>query len=165
MRKLSLRFPYLIYLSIGCVFLGVLLAPLFREMPAQPTAAETREHEMMHGTLEVAADEAPSLEITVEPDPMDGWNLTVETSNFTFTPQAVNSNHVPGTGHGHLYVNDIKIARLYGPHFHIPSLPEGEHEIVVSLSTNDHAYLTLNGAQIEARTTINQGAPAAAGGS
>jgi hypothetical protein len=60
------------------------------------------------------------------------------------------------TGHGHLYVNGMKIARLYGSYFHIPDLPPGEHEISVSLSSNDHSYYTINGKRIAAQVTVKQ---------
>ncbi|MEO1638495.1 MAG: hypothetical protein AAFU41_04535 [Pseudomonadota bacterium] len=158
MRNISLRLPYLIYLSIGCIFLGVLLSPIFRGAPPDPIAEEMREHAMMHGTLEVGADGAPEVSISIAQDPMDGWNLTVETQNFAFTPETVNNENVPNTGHAHLYINGAKVARLYGPHFHLPTLPEGEHEIMVNLSSNDHSYYQVNGARIEARATITQGA-------
>ncbi|MBQ1203928.1 MAG: hypothetical protein IIX61_09075, partial [Loktanella sp.] len=73
-----------------------------------------------------------------------------------FTPELVNSDNVDNTGHAHLYINDMKMARLYGPHFHIHELPEGEHEIAVTLSSNDHSYYFVDGNLIQARTTIVQ---------
>ncbi len=161
MRDLSLRLPYLIYLSIGSILVGVLIAPVFRELPDldNPTFEMTedmRMHEMMHGSIEVPADTAPEIAITVEKDPMDGWNLTVETTDFTFTPETVNVENVANTGHAHLYLNDVKVARLYGPHFHIPGLPEGEYDVTVSLSSNDHSYYLVNGERISASATLRQ---------
>jgi hypothetical protein len=159
MRDLSLRLPYLIYLSIGSILLGVILAPLFREMPMQAAPEAMHDHVSMHGSIEVVAKGAPTVAIEVTKDRMSGWNLTVTTGNFTFTPDLVNSDNVDNTGHAHLYVNDIKIARLYAPNFHIPDLPEGEHEISVNLSSNDHSYYLVDGNRIMARTTITQEAP------
>ncbi|WP_224825651.1 hypothetical protein [Cognatishimia sp. MH4019] len=161
MRNISLRFPYLIYLSIASILLGVLIAPAFRELPDLQTPAfemteDMREHELMHGSIDVPADTAPQLGITVEKDAMDGWNLRIEATDFTFTPDTVNSENVANTGHAHLYLNEVKIARLYGPHFHIPDLPEGEYEVTVNLSSNDHSYYLVNGERIAASTTITQ---------
>ncbi|MEL7214045.1 MAG: hypothetical protein AAGK92_15375 [Pseudomonadota bacterium] len=165
MRNISLRFPYLIYLSIASILVGVLIAPAFRDLPDLQTPTfemteDMREHEMMHGSIEVDADTAPEVDITVTKDPMDGWNLRVETTDFTFTPDTVNSENVANTGHAHLYLNEVKVTRLYGPDFHIPDLPEGEYEVTVSLSSNDHSYYLVNGERISASTTITQGADA-----
>ena len=156
MSKISLRFPYLIYLSIASILIGVILAPLFRDIPVQGAAVNMMEHEMQHGMIEVSAVGAPQVAISVEKDLMNGWNVTVTTNNFRFTPELVNSENVANTGHAHLYVDDIKIARLYGPHFHIPYLPVGDHEISVNLSTNDHSYYTIDGEQIGARAIVTQ---------
>lgn len=126
MPDISLRLPYLIYLSIASILLGVLLSPIFRPAPALTTPETMRDHAMMHGSLEIQAEGAPEITIEVTKDPMDGWNVRLITENFTFTPQTVNSENVLNTGHAHLYVNDVKIARLYSPNFHIPDLPIGQ---------------------------------------
>ena len=111
---------------------------------------------MMHGEIEVPAEDAPRVALTVTEDSMDGWNIVLETEGFEFTPEAVNGEHVPGTGHAHVYLNEVKLARLYGPYFHLPELPPGEHEISVSLSANDHAYFVVDGERVEARVTVTQ---------
>lgn len=156
MSKISLRLPYLIYLSIASILVGVLIAPVFRDIPVQGSGADMLDHEMQHGSLEVSAVGAPQVAITVEQDAMNGWNVTVTTDNFRFTPEQVNGEHVENTGHAHLYVDGVKIARLYGPYFHIPNLPPGEHEVSVNLSSNDHSYYLVNGDLIAARTTVTQ---------
>jgi hypothetical protein len=114
------------------------------------------EHEMQHGMLEISAVGAPQVAITVEEDSMNGWNVAVTTNNFTFTPEMVSGENVDNTGHAHLYVDGIKIARLYGPYFHIARLPAGDHEISVNLSSNDHSYYLVDGDPISARTTVTQ---------
>jgi hypothetical protein len=156
MSKISLRLPYLIYLSIASILIGVILAPLFRDLPVQNAAVDVMAHEMQHGLLEVPAVGAPQVAITVEQDPVNGWNVTLSTNNFTFTPQMVNGENVDNTGHAHLYVEGVKIARLYGPHFHIPLLPVGDHEISVSLSSNDHSYYVIDVNRITATTIVTQ---------
>lgn len=156
MSDISLRFPYLIYLSIASILVGVILAPLFRDLPVQDPAPDMMAHEKQHGMLEVPAVGAPQVGITVEQDAMNGWNVTLSTDNFTFTPLMVNGAHAANTGHAHLYVDGVKIARLYGPHFHIPFLPAGEREISVKLSSNDHAYYLIDGNPIAARAVVTQ---------
>ena len=44
MPNISLRLPYLIYLSIASILLGVLLSPLFRSLLALTTPETMREH-------------------------------------------------------------------------------------------------------------------------
>jgi len=163
MPNFSLRLPYLIYLSIGSLLLGVLIAPVFRDTPseaatgASPMWAMTSEMpEMMHSTLAVPADTAPALAVRVGKDAMDGWNLTLMTENFTFTPESIGGTALPNSGHAHLYIDGAKVARLYGPHFHIPDLAPGQYEITVALSSDDHSYLAVDGMRIEARTIITQ---------
>ncbi len=155
MFNISLRFPYLIYLSIASMLVGVVIAPAFRDIPTQADVVMMAQ-DMQHGILEVPAVGAPQVAVAVEKDPMEGWNVTVSTMNFDFTPEMVNGDNVDNTGHAHLYINDMKIARLYGPYFHIHELPEGEHEISVTFSSNDHSYYYVDGNLIEARTIITQ---------
>jgi hypothetical protein len=156
MTKISLRFPYLTYLSIASILIGVILAPLFRDIPVQRSAVDMMQHEAQHGRLEVPVVGAPQVSIEVGKDPMNGWNVVLSTDNFSFTPDLVNSENVDNTGHAHLYVDGIKIARLYGPFFHIPDLPVGDHEISVNLSSNDHSYYLVGGERISARSIITQ---------
>lgn len=158
MSDFSLRLPYLIYLSIASMLVGVLIAPAIRDVPLYPAPAalDMAMQDMMHGELEVPLEGAPEISMTVTKDAMSGWNLTLETANFTFTPEQVTGKNIANTGHAHLYVNGEKMARLYAPVFHIPDLPPGQHEIAVSLSSNDHSYYVTGGNRIEARAAVMQ---------
>lgn len=156
MHKLSLRLPYLIYLSIASILIGVIIAPAFRDMPGQATEIGAMTQPMPHAILDVPALGAPQVALVVEKDPVDGWNITVMTMNFSFTPDMVNSENVTNTGHAHLYIDGMKTARLYGPYFHLPDLSAGKYDIAVTLSSNDHAYYHVGGDRIEARATLTQ---------
>lgn len=167
MPEVSLRFPYLIYLSIISILVGVLIAPVLTDVPpgtipvtrAQETGMEMTAgemHTLHHGELTVPAEGAPELALQVEKDAVDGWNVTLVTRNFAFTPEAVNGPHLPNSGHAHLYVNGVKLARVYGSRVHVPELPPGQHVIRVSLSSNDHAYYMVDGAQIAAEQVVTQ---------
>lgn len=113
-------------------------------------SGDAASHSGHGGAQEVAADSPiPTVEIEVLKDPMTGWNLHIETTNYTLAPERVSTEHVEGEGHMHLYINGEKISRIYGYWHDLGELPPGEHEIRVSLSTNSHAYLTLNGQRIE----------------
>ena len=109
-----------------------------------------------HGQVVVLpeAPEAPKLEISVEPDPASGWNLNVQTENFSFAPENASMAHVQGEGHAHVYVNGAKIARLYGAWFHIPELPQGTNVISVTLNANDHRQLSVGESGLQAEQVV-----------
>ncbi|NMG59863.1 hypothetical protein E1H12_15390, partial [Geitlerinema sp. P-1104] len=88
-------------------------------------------------------------------DPMRGWNLEIQTTNFRFAPEEVNQENQPNAGHGHLYINGERGARVYGPWLHLPHLPPGSNEITVSLNANNHQAWTHNGQPIEATVVVN----------
>lgn len=113
------------------------------------------DHAQMHDTpMEVDAASAPKLDIDVIKDPMAGYNLHVMTEGFTFSPTHASLAHVAGEGHAHVYVNGDKLGRLYGAWMHLDALPSGDVEISVTLNTNDHRPLSVDGTLIKAETTI-----------
>ena len=113
----------------------------------------------MHGAIDISLwPTIPTVAIQMHPDSMGGWNLEITTTNFTFTPQNVNSAVVPNQGHAHLYIDGIKIARVYGNWFNVPAsilTTHGTHQVKVTLNANDHSELTYMGATIQATTTVS----------
>ncbi|SDC37766.1 hypothetical protein [Ruegeria marina] len=109
-----------------------------------------------HGTAVnlPAGPDAPGLEVQLFKDPMAGWNLHVEPSNFRFAPANASATDYPGEGHAHVYVNGVKLARLYGEWMHIAELPKGQVEVKVSLTTNSHGALTVEGRPVEAEVSV-----------
>jgi hypothetical protein len=95
-----------------------------------------------------AGPDAPTLDVEISEDSVGGWNLRIVTTNFTFTPEKVNRSGKAREGHAHLYVNGEKAARIYGPWFHIASLPQGTNEVTVILNTNDHRHIGVEGIQL-----------------
>lgn len=86
---------------------------------------------------------SPSVVIHAKKDLVGGWNLHFEVTNFKFTPQKVGLEDIMNEGHAHLYVNGVKVARVYSEWFHL-SLPKGENKIRVSLNTNGHKDYYIN---------------------
>lgn len=88
---------------------------------------------------------APVIAVTAVPTG-DGWQIRTETERFAFAPAAMDGVHVPGEGHGHLYIGGLKIMRMTSPEAVIGALPPGRHEVRVTLNTNNHlAYYTIGG--------------------
>lgn len=91
----------------------------------------------------------PSISLTIVPNGY-GWKITADTENFTFSKDAVDGPHQPGVGHGHLYLNGLKLQRLYTPEVTISRLPTGTHQLLVTLNTNDHRAYSVAGRPLTA---------------
>lgn len=104
-----------------------------------------------HRLREVPAEGAPQVQLTARPDSEDGWNLQLTVKNFRFTPDSVGGAALPGAGHAHLELDGRKLARLYGPWFHLPAgqVPEGAHTLTVRLYADDHTAWAIAGKPVE----------------
>ncbi|HIK43389.1 MAG TPA: hypothetical protein IGR64_00725 [Leptolyngbyaceae cyanobacterium M65_K2018_010] len=108
-----------------------------------------------HSRLEIPAGQpVPTITLIAYPDPVRGWNLEIQTTDFRFAPEHVNQANQPNEGHGHLYLNGHYVSRVYGPWLHLPSLPSGRNEIRVTLNSNSHQALTHNGEEIMATVMV-----------
>lgn len=96
---------------------------------------------------------APQIAIEVEPDG-DGWIVRVLTEEFNFEPDLVDGLHVPGTGHGHLYLDGLKLQRLYEAEARIGALPPGKYQVRVTLNTNDHRAYVVDDQPVSATAEI-----------
>lgn len=111
--------------------------------------------EHAHKQLEVSADlPVPSVELAVYEDAVNGWNLQVQLDNFELSPTTVNEPGPQNEGHAHLYINGEKVTRLYSDWYYLGELEAGDNEIMVTLNTNVHEDLTVNGEVISASTIV-----------
>ena len=87
-----------------------------------------------------------------------GYNLYIKLENFVLTPEEVGQKNQPNSGHMHLYVNDIKISRVYSNWFHIPGryFNLEENVIKITLNSNLHDSFTINGNPIESEIKIEK---------
>lgn len=110
---------------------------------------------MGHGGMMHTATNAPvpTLALSATQDG-NGWTAQITTENFTFAEDLQDGDHVPGTGHGHIYVGDVKLGRVFSDSFAIGALPKGEHQLRVTLNTNDHRAYAVDGQPISAETII-----------
>ena len=148
-RKVKLL--QLVVICIG-IPLGMLLSNRSVEMHEVMEHTMAMQHTSMdHGVIDVSADEIlPKItNLKVDVDKMSGYNISISTQNFQFTPARINTSHVPGQGHAHLYVNGEKFARLYAPDFHLPALTVPVEAIRVTLNANGHETMALGDELIE----------------
>ena len=111
-----------------------------------------------HDTLE---SEVPvSVKIAAEVEDGGGVNVRIDTDGWRWAPESVNAAHEPGAGHAHIYVDGVKIGRVYGPHYNLSGLESGERHIRVTLNSNDHKQLTVGGKPVDASVAATiPGAP------
>jgi copper(I)-binding protein len=105
----------------------------------------------------------PRIEISVTAQPdgtyavlADTWNFVFENPGGNFLESAYCGTG-PHSGHGHLYLNGIKLQRMYEPTAIIGQLPPGEYEMVVELNSSLHRALeNEQGAVIASQTIVVQ---------
>lgn len=108
---------------------------------------------MNHADVVEANDPLPGVAMTVEAND-NGWIIRLETTNFTFSQQSVDEPHQNGVGHGHLYLNGLKLQRIFEKEVKIGELPPGAYEFFISLNSNDHRAYVKDGRFIGAAASI-----------
>ena len=116
--------------------------------PAQHGAGAGHSHDAV---LDVSGPDAPTLAVKAARDPMAGWNLRLETTNFAYAPEAASGDHVAGQGHAYVYVDDVKLGRFYGPWVHVPT----GGDVRVTLTGNDHRTLSVDGQPVAVDLTLD----------
>lgn len=90
-------------------------------------------------SLEVPTDQAPTIELTAAKDHYSGWNISVETTNWTFTPEKIGQEHSDGEGYFEISVNDELVGRMYEPWYHITAEP-GDKVTLTAFSNSQQPY-------------------------
>ena len=105
------------------------------------------------GTIETGRDISVALQVTG--DLVSGANVQIIPEGFEFAPENVNGTHVDGEGHAHIYVDGVKISRVYTPWYYLADLTPGEHEIRATLNANSHEEYSVGGEKVEAVTQFS----------
>lgn len=175
MRQIDLRFLGLC--AIGALFSGLLgfmiaagnnvtfdghehlAGPLASHSELSNLRTHSSNHEKMHDTpLHIAKNiPLPTITAKLEKDPVSGFNLNLETGNFTFAPALSGREHKDGMGHAHLYVDGQKIARLYGNWFHISEFPKDAKSLEITLNSNNHRPFFVNNSIISSIISLENG--------
>ena len=118
----------------------------------EPSDSSADHHATAPGAIE---SEVPiSIRFTTEVDDKGGVDIQITTEGWLWTPDNVDGEHVPGEGHAHIYVDDVKIGRIYGPTYHLEGVEPGEREVRISLNSNSHDELTYGGDAVEAISMV-----------
>lgn len=139
------------------LFYGVHFSKVAQEEHEKLGHSDLKTHQgMEHGTIDISREIIPEItDFRVLKDPMSGWNVYVQVRNFRFAPEHANQSHQQGEGHAHLYINGIKIARMYSNWLHIPELTKDKNEFKITLNSNDHQTFTI-GEQTIQKTIIKE---------
>lgn len=95
---------------------------------------------MMHALDDgIKETPAPTLNIAPVGTPLaEGFDVSLETENFTFLKPDDGAPHVSGEGHGHVYLNGLKLGRAYADVFKVGALPSGSYTLTIGLFANSH---------------------------
>jgi hypothetical protein len=136
------------------VLAAVIAEPFIVLRPQAPSAMAGMSPAMMQKFTDIPAGmPIPTVNFTLTKDAVGGYDLDVDTTNFTFTPQLINTAPIIDQGHAHLYI-DGQLTILLGPWYHINALTPGLHTIAVSLNANDHSVFSVNGKPIQVAETF-----------
>jgi hypothetical protein len=153
-RTLPMRLAFA-GVNFTIVVFAMLLAYTFSAERVESRAVASMEHQ--HAMYEMPPGIAvPTLQLEMKPDSKEGWNLHLVTTNFHFSPEKAGGANEPGHGHAHLHIDGEKAARVYSEWYYLPPLGPGQHEIRVSLNTNDHSMYATGGKPIEAAATVEE---------
>ena len=141
-------------MSIKSVAIAAVLVLAACSSDPTPSATMDGHGHMAHSPFEVPAAGAPTVDIVVTEDAIAGFNIHIETTNFTWAPENVNTAPVAGEGHAHLYIDGEKIARLYGPDYHVGPGVDATltSHFRVTLNANDHSDYAVDGVVIADET-------------
>lgn len=160
------------------VILVMILAASIGESKAQSVSNEqTKPMQMDHSHLPIAVPtnvKEPALSLVLNKDAMSGYNLHLKIQRYHLTPppngvssmadlMSVSIDKQTGfvEGHAHLYINGIKIQRVYGLDVHLPNehFKEGINTVSVTLNNHGHMYWTAQDKKIVSTLYIDSNDP------
>ena len=120
-------------------------------------AAESDESSGGHdhaSTIDWDGLQTPSLSLEALEDTPGAFNLYLSLSGFAFSPENASSHHIPGEGHAHVYVDGVKLGRIYSESYFLSGLSAGPHTIRVTLNANSHQDYIFEGGLLEASVEV-----------
>lgn len=103
---------------------------------AEITGKSMMNHGQSSGVLE---SPPPALSLSwKEPPDKNGATVQLVVRNFTFFRADDGAKHVPNQGHAHVYLNGLKLGRLYAETYEIGALSPGKYRLSIELNSNDH---------------------------
>lgn len=110
-------------------------------------------HEDGGATAEWDAGTPPTVRLAVAVEEDGGYLVTFDAPGFGFV-SPTETEHVPGRGHTHVFVDGQLLGMWYEPEIRLRDLEPGMHEVRVVLSRADHLDYTADGELLAATTMI-----------
>ncbi|WP_186775444.1 YHYH protein [Rubripirellula tenax] len=128
-------------------------------MEDQPgdTAMEVSGHSHdMTETVAANSNNPPSVLLHATPN-SSGIEVHLSLSNFELSSKNVDQAHIDGQGHAHLYLDGVKVTRLFDNTYQLDNVATGSHTVSVELVSNDHRVYSIAGHSIEAIAEVTVG--------
>lgn len=127
--------------------------------PMSPDDSNANMDHSMHGAntaFEISNQQSqPVIVLSLVQNNDNKWQVELKTTNFElFEPIVEPLVHKDGQGHGHLYLNGLKLQRMYTGSAIIGALPVGQHTVSVTLNTNDHKAYSIDGKPLSSEVVI-----------
>jgi hypothetical protein len=93
----------------------------------------------------------PLINLEIIKDKVDGYNLYIDLENFTLNPSQIGIENQPNMGYLQLFVNDIKITRVYSNWVHVPQRFFNLKDNFIKITFNSNLYdeFTIEGKPLE----------------
>jgi len=94
---------------------------------------------------------APTIEVVPPTAPKaDGFTVQLALENIELIVAPDDATHVDGKGHAHIYLNGLKLGRIYEDSFELGALKPGGYTLRIGLNTNNHRPYVVSGQSVEA---------------
>ena len=111
-----------------------------------------------HPENKIDADKPyPSINLKVIKDKIDGYNIFIDLKNFNLNPSEIGGENISNSGYLQLFINDIRITRIYSDWVHVPQrfFNLKENFIKITIHSYLHDRFTIKGKPIEHIVKVN----------
>ena len=93
----------------------------------------------------------PLINLEIIKDKVDGYNLYIDLENFTLNPSQIGIENQSNMGYLQLFINDIKITRVYSNWVHVPQRFFNLKDNFIKITFNSNLYdeFTIEGKPLE----------------
>ncbi len=93
----------------------------------------------------------PLINLEIIKDKVDGYNLYIDLENFTLNPSQIGNENQSNMGYLQLFVNDIKITRVYSNWVHVPQRFFNLKDNFIKITFNSNLYdeFTIEGEPLQ----------------
>ena len=99
----------------------------------------------------------PSINLKVIKDKIDGYNIFIDLKNFNLNPSEIGGENISNSGYLQLFINDIRVTRIYSDWVHVPQrfFNLEENFIKITIHSYLHDQFTIKGKPIEHIVKVN----------